>query len=146
MELKLKRKLYTEKSTIGNLLVNGKQFCFTLEDTCRDNNRDGDLFDKGEAKIFGKTAIPAGKYKVILSLSNRFKIVLPEVLNVPAYEGIRIHNGNTDADTHGCILLGTQKAHDFVGGSRTALEKFMAVLNAIPKTEEIFLTIQDAPL
>lgn len=146
MELKLKRNLYTEKSTIGNLLLNGKQFCFTLEDTCRDNNRDGDLFDNGEGKVFGKTAIPAGRYKVVLSLSNRFKIILPEVLNVPNYKGIRIHNGNTASHTEGCILVGTQKANNFVGGSRSALAKLMEILISLPSTEQIFLTIQDAPL
>lgn len=146
MELELKRSLYTEKSTIGNLRINGKQFCFTLEDTCRDANRDGDLFDAGEQKVHGKTAIPAGKYQVILSMSTRFKIVLPEVLKVPGYAGIRIHNGNTAENTDGCILVGSDKSKDFVGGSRNTLAKLMDVLTTVPANEKIFINIKDAPL
>jgi hypothetical protein len=146
MEITVKRSLYTEKSTIGNMLINGKQFCYTLEDTCRDANRDGDLDDEGETKVFGKTAIPSGKYPVILSYSNRFKRILPEVLNVPGYAGIRIHNGNTSADTEGCLLIGSQKSRDFVGNSRVTLEAFMEILNKVKAPEKIQLHLQDAPL
>ena len=79
--------------TPGDLLIGRKVFCRTLEDVVR----------TGE-KIPGETAIPAGKYPIVLSFSNRFQKVLPEVQNVPDFTGIRMHGGNTTADTAGCIL------------------------------------------
>jgi len=60
-------------------------------------------------KIYGESAIPSGEYKLILSFSNRFKKIMPELLDVPEFRGIRIHAGNTEHDTLGCILLGAKK-------------------------------------
>lgn len=142
MELKVIRKTFTDISTIGELSVNGKFFCYTLEDKVRDSNNDGDLLDKGEEKVYGKTAIPKGKYEVIINYSERFKQQMPLLLNVPGFEGIRIHIGNKSEDTHGCLLLGTQKSKDFISNSKTAYTQFISKLRSLSKTEKIFIVIE----
>lgn len=108
----LERMNYTDKSTIGELRIDGDLACFTLEDTCRASG----------VKVSGKTAIPAGRYEVIVNYSERFKRVMPLLLNVPDYEGVRIHTGNTDADTEGCILLGMRKDVDVIYDSKKAFD------------------------
>ena len=113
MILQLHRTTRTDKSTIGRLYIDDVFFCFTLEDVERD------------VKIYGKTAIPKGLYKVILTRSERFKRVLPLLLEVPGFEGIRIHNGNTAEDTEGCILVDMTESKDFVGQSLSALQLLM---------------------
>ena len=112
MKLVLIRTEFTEASTIGDLLIDNEYFCHTLEDVVR------------EVKIPGQTAIPCGAYEVITNYSNRFKMVMPLLLNVPGFEGVRIHSGNTDKDTEGCILLGFTKQKDFVGQSKLAFTAF----------------------
>lgn len=110
MNLLLLRNVFTDKSTIGDLLINGNFFCYTLEDVVRLPNQ----------KIYGKTAISTGKYEVVLSMSNRFKKLLPELLNVPNFTGIRMHGGNTSEDTEGCIVLAkTVVNNDLVYGNTT---------------------------
>lgn len=143
MELLLKRKTYTDQSTAGELSIDGSRHCFTLEDVCRDKNHDGDLADAGETKVHGKTAIPSGRYRVILSFSNRFKKVMPEVLLVNGFAGIRIHSGNTAEDSEGCILVGKTQQRNLVGDSRLAYVELMARLAGTVNSDKIFLTIQD---
>lgn len=135
--LLLKRKIFSTNSTIGELYINGKFFCHTLEDCDRDKNRNGKL---EEGKIYGETAIPSGYYKVILNMSNRFKRILPLLIDVPEYEGVRIHNGNTKKDTLGCILVGeyTQQA-DFISNSMKTCQKLLFELK---KYEKIDITIE----
>lgn len=128
MELKLKRTHLADTYTLGELFIDGKQFCFTVEDKDRDINKDGDLDDAGEAKVHGETAIPKGIYKVILSMSNRFKKLMPEVLNVKGFTGIRIHAGNTAIDSHGCIIVGTVRTPNGVGMSRDCFNRLMKKL------------------
>lgn len=101
MKLVLNRIAKKPLYTIGRLFVDGKYFCDTLEDRCRD-------LDK-EEKVMHETAIPAGVYEVIVNVSVKFKRKLPLLLNVPYFTGIRIHRGNTDKDTSGCILVGENK-------------------------------------
>ena len=84
------------------MTVDGNFFGYTLEDTYRELEPDG------SNKIFGATCIPAGKYKVITDYSNHFGKTMLHILDVPFFEGVRIHGGNTDADTEGCILVGAQ--------------------------------------
>lgn len=93
----LKRRYLMPDYTIGSLLVDGDYFCDTLEDAVRDT------------KIPGRTAIPAGRYRVIVNHSPRFGRELPRLLDVPGFEGILIHRGNTAEDTAGCILLGENR-------------------------------------
>ena len=104
----LKRLYFNEEYTLGKLYLNGQFICDILEDKDRDTNTSG-KFDNGEVKVAGKTAIPYGKYEVILTNSPRFKRVLPELLNVPHFTGIRIHAGNTADDSEGCLLPGLNK-------------------------------------
>ena len=94
MKILLKRIFKGEDYTIGNIYVNGQYFADSLEDTVRD------------VKIKGKTAIPAGKYLILMTYSNRFKKIMPLLIDVPGFEGVRIHSGNTPEDTEGCILVG----------------------------------------
>jgi hypothetical protein len=96
MKLRVKRIAFKDTYTIGRFYIDDVYVCDSLEDMVRPNG----------IKIYGETAIPTGVYNVILNLSNRFKTILPLLLDVPMFEGIRIHGGNTSEDTHGCILLG----------------------------------------
>lgn len=113
MQLLLERKYLKEKYAIGNLYVEGVFFSNTLEDRVRDINKNG-VFDCGEIKIYGETAIPYGEYEVKVTYSPKFKRELPLLLNVPAFEGIRIHRGNSHKDSSGCILLGENKKKGMV--------------------------------
>ena len=130
MKLTLKRFEFGKTYTIGKLYVNGTYYCYTLEDVVR---------PKGE-KVNGQTAIPTGTYSVIIDMSNRFKCKLPHILNVPGFEGVRIHKGNTSADTEGCILVGTTWAgKDFIGNSKFAFDPLFEKMKA-EKTIELIIT------
>jgi len=126
MIVSIKRIYKSENSTIGEMTIDGKWECYTLEDKERD------------VKIKSETAIPKGTYKVIINQSNRFKKLLPLLLNVPNFEGVRIHPGNTNHDTEGCILVGRTKSKDFIGQSRKAFESLFAKMKL---AKEITLTI-----
>jgi len=108
MKLRLERGVSAHAATIGELTVDGAFECYTCEDEVR------------EVKIHGETAIPSGTYSVIITPSQRFKRDLPLLENVPNFEGIRIHPGNTSADTEGCILPGRTRTDRTVGESKVA--------------------------
>lgn len=108
-ELLLQRRFIKETYTIGKLSVDDVVFCDTLEDKVRDYNADGDLTDAGEQKIPGETAIPYGRYRVIVNYSPKFKRKLPRLREVPSFEGILIHGGVHAGHTSGCILVGENK-------------------------------------
>jgi hypothetical protein len=126
--IKLKRFEFTEKSTIGQLIFDDFK-CFTLEDKDRELKIVDPLSLIKIVKVQNKTCIPYGKYEVTTTFSNRFKKVMPLLLDVPGFAGIRIHSGNTSEDTEGCILLGTTYSKDFVGNSRQAYLEFINHLN-----------------
>ena len=128
MNLTLKRFHFADTYTIGKLFIEDNPFCDVLEDVVRDKNKDGDLQDDGEAKVYGRTAIPFGTYKVALTMSNRFKVLLPLLVDVPEFEGVRIHAGNTSEDTHGCLLVGENKEKGKVLNSKATMEKLMPIL------------------
>lgn len=128
MDLLLKRVALKENYTIGHLYVNGEYFCDTLEDTVRDFNKDGDLNEPGEEKVYGKTAIPYGTYRVIIDYSPHFKRNMPHVLNVKGFEGIRIHAGNDEFDTLGCILVGENKVVGKVLNSKAVFSKLFDLM------------------
>jgi len=142
MKLRLQRRFKGEDYTIGSLFINGEYLCDTLEDKVRDYNKDGDLLDAGETKVFGETAIPYGQYKVRLTMSPKFKRLLPIVLNVKHFTGIRIHRGNKAKDTHGCILPGENKEKGKVLDS-TKYEMLLVeqIFKAQVNGENIVLTI-----
>lgn len=118
--LHLKRETITDKSTIGTLSIDDEFFCYTLEDVVRPK------------KIFGETAIPPGTYKGIVNMSNRFKKRMPLLIDVPGFRGVRIHSGNTAADTQGCILVGFVKRPDMIYKSRPAFFDLMLKLKGEP--------------
>jgi hypothetical protein len=127
-------------ATLGEMLLDGVHECFTLEDPVREVA--GQPVHKW--KIPGKTAIPKGKYRVVLTMSNRFKKVLPELLNVPGFLGVRIHSGNTAEDSEGCILVGEEKGDARVGRSRDAMVELMAALSGvIDQGETVWIEIKD---
>lgn len=128
MKLTLKRTYFADTYTIGKLLIDGVPFCDVLEDLNRDLNHDGDLDDEGEGKIYGQTAIPFGTYKVVITPSARFKRELPLLVDVPHFEGIRIHAGNDSSDTHGCLLVGENKVKGKVINSVATMDRLMPIL------------------
>lgn len=136
MRLKIKRKFLGDKYTIGDFYINEVFFCNTLEDKVRDTNKDGDLNDFNEGKVYGETAIPYGEYDVVLSMSPKFKRLLPEILNVPHFTGIRIHCGNTAEDSAGCPLLGENKIKGMVINSAKYEKELVKVLKETLKTNE----------
>lgn len=135
MELTLNRIFLGSSATIGELLINDKHLCDTLENRVR---------PEGE-KVYGKTAIPEGTYEVKLTHSPRFKKILPEILNVPNFSGIRIHTGNSSKDTEGCIIVGTWdgEKEDWVGSSKIAFDKLMSLLEkATNNKEKVTITVK----
>ena len=150
MQLTLVRTDRQPNYTIGSLFINGEFFCYTLEDTDRYLTSDMSLEDIQSKKIYGKTAIPKGVYFIDMNtVSTKFKDrlwakpydgKLPRLLNVPGYEGILIHVGNTVEDTSGCILVGTEYSDGFLRNSATAFTSLMSVLTNTK--EPIIITIQ----
>lgn len=137
MTLKVIRKIFTDESCIGELHLNGSFFCYTLEDKDRDLIQTQPITEIAQKKLFGKTAIPYGKYDLALTFSNRFQKYMPQVLNVPCFEGIRIHPGNTALDTLGCLIVGMNKGENIVTDSRTAYNALMKMFKAVEKKEKI---------
>ena len=127
MNLLLTRQIKTSEFTLGELFIDGKHFCYTVEDTEREG-----------VKVYGKTAIPKGVYKVIVNISNKFKKFMPLLLDVPKFKGVRIHSGNTAEDTEGCIIVGINRTENGVKNSRIAFDLLMSELE---NQTEINLTI-----
>lgn len=141
MKLLLERKYLKEDYCIGRLCINGTFFCNTLEDKVRDINKNG-TFDCGEFKISGHTAIPYGEYEVIVNYSPKFKRELPRLLNVPHFEGILIHRGNTNKDSSGCILVGENTKKGMVLNSTKYEYELLKILKeAQTKKEKITIKI-----
>ena len=135
MELQVKRIAKRDTYTIGRLYIDGERFCDTLEDRVRDLSK--------EAKVKGRTAIPTGRYRLVLTYSPRFKRILPLLVDVPFFSGVRIHRGNTAKDTEGCILVGFNREVGKVLESAVTEQKLMAVLqNAANKGEQIYITVE----
>ena len=132
MNLKLIRKYPSAECTIGELYINDVFECYTCEDIER------------ITKIKGQTAIPRGIYEVVITFSNRFKRPLPLLLNVSNFEGIRIHPGNTAADTEGCILPGKNKTINSVTQSTDAFNTLFNKIQVAAKSEKIFIEIKGA--
>lgn len=137
MELTLNRIFLGSSATIGELYADREHIADTLEDRVR---------PEGE-KVYGKTAIPEGTYEMVLSYSPRFKKILPEILNVPNFTGIRIHCGNSSADSSGCILVGTWdgEKEDWISDSKIAFNELMSLLQkAADNKEKVAITINNS--
>lgn len=141
MKLKLKRIALRPTYTIGKLYIDDAYFCDTLEDTVRDTNKSG-KFDNGEQKIKGKTAIPYGTYEIKWTYSPRFKKYTPQLMNVPSFEGIRVHAGNTSADTEGCLILGENKQVGKVLNSRATINKFYPIIKEACSNGKVTIEIK----
>lgn len=138
MELHLKRLDLGPECSIGTLYVDGKRQCYTLEDAEREQSH----LPVSEWKIPGCTAIPRGRYRVTRSYSNKFKQVMPMVNDVPGFAGIRIHPGNTAADTEGCILVGDDKSDFRITNSRVAFSVLDGLIAAaLARGEKVWLEV-----
>ena len=141
MKLKLERKYFRDTYTIGNLYIDGSFFSNTLEDKNRDVNKNG-KFDNNETKVYEETCIPFGTYKIIVNMSSKFKRELPRLLDVPPFEGVLIHRGNTAKDSAGCILVGENKAAGKVLNSTPYEKRLVKMMKeAIARGEEITIEI-----
>ena len=141
MKLTLKRIALRPTYTIGKLYIDDAYFCDTLEDTVRDTNKSG-KFDNGEQKVKGKTAIPYGTYEIKWTYSPRFKKYTPQLMNVPSFEGIRVHAGNTSADTEGCLILGENKQVGKVLNSRATINKFYPIIKEACSNGKVTIEIK----
>ena len=136
MRVTLRRIAFKDKYTIGKVYINNKYFCDSIED------KDRGLYDWQsveyilEKKIKHETAIPYGMYKLMWSYSPKYKRFMPEVLGVKGFTGIRIHSGNTEEDSSGCILLGFNKKVGMVLDSRKTCKKFDAIIEEYYKKGE----------
>jgi len=148
MELILKRIAKRKTYTIGRLYIREQvmdeylpgyedhYFCDTLEPTWRD-------YEHGAYKVKGRSAIPEGRYAVVISYSPRFKQWLPILLGVPKFEGIRIHAGNTVKDTEGCILVGQNREVGKVLDSRIWLYRLkQKIVEAKGRGEAVWITVK----
>lgn len=143
MELKLKREVFTDNSTIGSLYVDGVFECYILEDKDRGLNDTMSLEKIAGTKVYGKTCIPYGRYEVDWTMSARFKKMMPILLNVKGYEGIRIHAGNTEIDSLGCLLCGRLKLNDRISESTLATNRLYKKIESAKKQgQRIFITIE----
>jgi hypothetical protein len=140
MKIQVLRVMTNDNATIGTLMIDGIHQCHTLEDKVREVTG----APVSDWKVRGVTAIPKGCYEVRITFSNRFKRPLPLLLGVEGFEGIRIHPGNTSANTEGCILVGTWdgKAKDFIGNSRNAFDRlYQKIKDALEDGETVKLEI-----
>lgn len=143
MNLTLNRIFKGPDYSIGKLYIDGEYFCDTLEDpvrtlpACCPNTSEG-IPCACPGKVYARTAIPAGAYKITMENSPRFKRVLPLLHDVPHFLGVLIHAGNDADDTAGCILVGSNKAKGKVLESRAASDRLNALLK---KEREITITI-----
>lgn len=155
MELILKRIALRSEYTIGKLYVDGEYVCDTIEDTVRDLDKDG-KFANGEVKIHGKTAIPYGRYEITMkvkspkysnfskySWAKKYDGYLPRLLNVPHFDGVLIHVGNSALDSEACVLVGENKVVGKVINSVNTFRKLMDeyLVPAKKRNEKIFIEV-----
>jgi Family of unknown function (DUF5675) len=140
MTLRLVREPSSAGATLGVLFVNGRFECFTLEDQIRE--RAGEPVHAW--KVPAQTAIPAGRYQIVVTESVRFKRPLPLLIGVPGFAGIRVHPGNRISDTEGCILPGLTRSSVAVGQSRAAFDLLFAkIRRALAAGEQVWIRIDN---
>ena len=153
MELKIERKWKKADYCIGVLYIDNVRFCETLEDTDRGLSSEMPVGKINQLKLYGVTAIPRGRYRVVLSVSQKFKTktwakkyggLVPELLDVKGYSGVRIHPGSNASSTSGCPLVGRNKV---VGGLVDSQKTYYALMDeyllpAHKAGEEIYITIR----
>ena len=139
IKLKLKRIYKGLKYTIGKLFIDDEYFCDTIEDTDRGLKSSMSIEYIKKKKVYAKTAIPTGTYKIEMTYSNKFKRILPLLVDVKGFSGIRIHRGNTEIDSSGCIIVGENKVKGKVINS-TRYE--IALVNKLSNEDDIEITIE----
>ena len=155
MELRLRRIALKKEYTIGKLYIEGEYFCDVLEPPTRDLNKNG-IFDNGEQKVEGKTAIPYGRYPITLDVKSpkysnfakypwaeKYDGYLPRLMNVKTHVGVLIHVGNYPQHTQSCLLVGENKIVGAVVNSQQTFQKLMDnyLLKAKARKEPIYITI-----
>lgn len=141
MELQVTRKIKTDESTIGYFTVNGEFFSYSLEPINRGLNSNMELHEIHKIKIPHKTAIPTGRYQLAKYFSPKHNAFVPLLLHVPGFDFVEIHVGNYAKDTDGCTLLGNQKDDNFIGDSKTAVNKFYGLFfAALKRGEQVWIT------
>jgi hypothetical protein len=128
MKIKVVRQVFTDKSTIGSLYVNDVFFCYTLEDKDRGLDQSQSVFTIQAKKLFGITAIPYGKYPLIVNKSPKFGRLLPRLQGIKGFDGVLIHRGNSAEHSHGCILVGYKKGTDCIMESTKAEADLITIL------------------
>lgn len=152
MQVTNDRILLLPTRTIGHWKVDGVFLCYVLEDVVRDRDVDGDgdvdVADVAAFKVYGQTAIPAGRYRITVEHSPKFGPDTLTIHAVPGFDGIRIHSGNDESNTEGCPMLGyqlSQNATIRVGTTKPAVEDFKAMVQAaIARGEQVWLTVQNS--
>lgn len=142
MRITVKRKYYKETYIIGHLYVDGEFICDTLEDKWRGLRSEMSVDEIKKLKVPGQTAIPSGIYTLEINYSPRFKKLMPQIMYVKGFEGVRIHTGNTDKDTEGCILVGYNTEKGKVLNSRKAYDLLWKRLQQ-NKDKKMVIEIQD---
>lgn len=143
MKLTLKRLWKTTEYAAGKWFIDDKEFAFTIEDTDRGLQDSMTESQITKIKKYGVTAIPTGTYQVVHSFSNRFQKLMPEVIGVKGFAGIRIHTANTSKDVEGCIGLAYEDSSDgFAGNSKKACQDFEKQFVKAIKTSKVWLTIE----
>lgn len=143
MELKVKRKQFLDDRTIGELYINDKFFCYTLEDKYRGLKNTMSNSEIDRIKINGKTACPSGRYRLILSYSIKLKRFLPLLLDVPRGKGVRMHKGSGPEYTKACICLGFKvNKENRLREYEQAENELMKILDVANKKEPLYITIQ----
>ena len=141
VEFNLRRNRFGVRSTVSEVTVMGRRLCYVLEDVVREVTG----APVSSWKVKGETAIPAGRYEIVIDMSTRFGKLMPHLLGVDGFAGIRIHPGNTDADTEGCLLPGTEvgPANNSVLNSRTAYTTWFDILDVtLARGERCFITVE----
>lgn len=155
MEIRVRRIALKDTYTIGKMYIDGKYVCDVLEDKVRDVNKNG-VFDNGETKVVGHTAIPYGTYEITMDVKStkfsdfeqypwakEYDGYLPRLTNVPLFVGVLLHVGNSDVDSSGCILVGENKVVGKVLNSTITFRRLMNeyFLPAKKRGEKIYITI-----
>lgn len=139
MKLELIRIANRPTYCIGKLYIDGEYFCDVIEDTDRGLDNSMTVSEILKKKIKGETAIPTGIYKIEITYSPKYKRMMPLLIGVKGYSGVRIHSGNTSKDTEGCLLVGRNTVVGMVTDSRNTYQRLFAKLQ---KAKDITIEIK----
>ena len=125
------RKWKKDTYTIGRVFIDDEFFANSMEDRDRGLTKDMPLKEIQRIKVYGETAIPTGEYDVQMTYSPKYRRMMPEILNVPGWIGVRMHSMNTAKDSEGCIGYGKNDKPGWISNSRATMREFERRLNAV---------------